>query len=126
MMAPPSARLDLREELARPGGELRYVIVNEGDTPLLFGAAYGFERHAAEGWRRLPVGLAFPAWGAHVSPRTSTGEMPARVPQPLSRGRYRLTTDLIVLQANGAPVRGPDGPTNIRISREFSLETSSD
>ena len=107
-----------------PGGELRYVIANEGDVPLLFGAGYGFEEDTAEGWQPLHVRQAFAAWGAQIAPGTSTGEMSARVPQDLSSGRYRLRTSLTVLRMNGAPVQGPSGTIRITISCEFIVEES--
>lgn len=107
-----------------PGGELRYVIANEGGVPLLFGAGYGFDEDTAEGWQPLHVRQTFAAWGAQIAPGTSTGEMSARVPQDLSSGRYRLRTSLTVLQMNGAPVRGPRGTIRITISCEFIVEES--
>jgi hypothetical protein len=48
----PRARLDVGGEVAVSGGELPYVIANEGDVPLLFGAGYGFEEAPAEGGSR--------------------------------------------------------------------------
>jgi Big-like domain-containing protein len=120
----PRARLDVRSEVAMPGGELRYVIANEGGVPLLFGAGYGFEEDTTKGWQPLHVQQAFAAWGAQIAPGTSTGEMSARVPQDLSSGRYRLSTSLTVLQMNGAPVCGPSETNRITISCDFIVEES--
>jgi hypothetical protein len=123
--APPSARLDLRSKVATAGGELSYLIANEGGVSLLFGAGYGFEADTDEGWRPLRIRQVFAAWGAQISPGTSTGEMSARVPPDLGPGRYRLTTSLSVLQMNGAPMRGPEGTVRIAVSREFIVEERS-
>ena len=121
---PPSARLELRSTVATAGGELRYVMTNDGEVPLLFGAGYGYEARTTEGWRPVPSRLAFPAWGAWVAPGASTAEMCARVPQDLGAGLYRLAKNLIVLQMNGAPERGPKGPISIALLCEFTVEDS--
>jgi hypothetical protein len=120
----PRARIDVGGEVAVSGGELPYVIANEGDVPLLFGAGYGFEEGTAEGWRPVHIRQAFAAWGAQIAPGISSRELSARVPRDLSSGRYRLITSLIVLQMNGAPVRGPSGPVTLTVSHEFMVEES--
>jgi hypothetical protein len=111
---------------SRVRGQLRYIIANEGAVPLLFGAGYGFDADTAEGWRPLHLWQAFAAWGAQISPGTSTSELSARVPQDLGFGRYRLTTSLSVLQMNGATMRGAEGTISIAISCEFTVEQSSE
>jgi hypothetical protein len=120
----PRARLGIRSEVAVPGGELRYVIANEGSVPLLFGAGYGFEHDTAEGWQPVHVRQVFAAWGAQIAPGKSTGEMSARVPQDFSSGRYRLSTSLTVLEMNGAPARGGSGTIRITVSCEFIVQES--
>lgn len=142
---PARARLDLRGDVARPGGDLRYVIVNEGGAPLMFGAPhpYGFEGMTADGWERIsqaiPVrrrpaailqGLSAVRRGErpalrHVSPGASADEMCAHVPEDFGVGRYRLTVRVVVSTARGVPALGADGKmATLLISREFTVTTS--
>jgi hypothetical protein len=105
-----------------PGGELPYIIVNEGRRPLLFGAGYGLEKRTVLVWRPLHISQAFAAWGAQVFPGTRTREMLARVPRDFRPGRYRLTTSLTVLDPNGLPVRRRGRPVNLGISGAFVIK----
>lgn len=115
-------RLELRDKVVTPGGELRYAIVNEGMRPLMFGAGYGFEKRTALGWRRLRTLQAFAAWGQRVLAGTRTREMSALVPRDFRPGRYRLTTGLPVLDADGSPVRRHGRPVvSVAISCTFVI-----
>lgn len=120
----PRARLVLERKTVVPGGELSYVIVNNGKTPLLFGAGYGFERRTVGVWRPRPTARAFAAWGRQVSPTEISTPMVARVPPDFEPGPYRLTTNLTVLHADGSPVRKAERPVNIAISCAFLVERS--
>jgi hypothetical protein len=108
-----------------PGGELAYIIVNDGRRPLLFGAGYGFEKRTALVWRALHFSQAFAAWGAQVLPGERTREMLASVPRDFRSGRYRLTTSLTVLDADGTPVRRDGRPVNVGVSRTFVIKRRS-
>jgi hypothetical protein len=121
-VARPRARLDLESAITKPGEDLVYVIVNDGESPLLFGPDYGFEQRKTALWRPRPTGMAFAAWGKSLSPGLSSTKMSAHLPADFQPGRYRLITSLTVLQADGSPVRGPAGPKQIRVSRKFNLK----
>jgi hypothetical protein len=120
-LAQAKARLQLGAAAVAPGAELGYWIANDGQMPLLYGAGYGFERRAANGWESVPIALAFPAWGARIVPDEDSGAMVARVPSNQASGHYRLVTSVIVLHADSTPMRGPDGPITIKLSCEFSI-----
>jgi hypothetical protein len=121
VVARPRARLDLELTIAKPGGELNYVIVNEGDSPLLFGAGYGFERRKAVRWRSRRTGMVFAAWGKRLAPGMSSTSMSAHVPADFEPGRYRLITSLTLLHPDGSPVRSSEGTKQIRVLRKFAL-----
>ena len=120
-LSPRGVRLQLRDKVGTPGGELPYTIVNEGRLPLMFGAGYGFEKRTAVVWRRLHISQAFAAWGQRVLPGTRTRAMSAHVPRDFRPGRYRLTTSLTVLDADGSPVRRHGRPVNVAISCTFLI-----
>jgi hypothetical protein len=115
------ARLELELTIAKPGDELGYVIVNEGDSPLLFGAGYGFAQRKAWLWRSRSIGMAFAAWGKRLSPGERSTTMSAHVPADFEPGRYRLTTSVTVLHADGSPARRSAAPRQIQVSRKFAL-----
>lgn len=80
-LAQAKARLQLGAAAVAPGAELGYRIANDGETPLLYGAGYHFERRTANGWESVPITLAFPAWGARIVPDEDSGAMVARAEQ---------------------------------------------
>jgi hypothetical protein len=115
-------RLELRDKVVTPGGELPYTIVNEERLPLMFGAGYGFEKRTVLVWRPLHIPQSFAAWGQRALPQTRTREMSAHVPRDLRPGRYRLTTSLRILDADGLPVRRHGRPVNMAVSCTFVIE----
>jgi hypothetical protein len=101
---------------------LPYKLVNAGKRRLLYGAGHGFERLTAIGWRPQHFDAAFVAVGFALEPGESGRELSATVPEHFRAGRYRLTTDVTLLQDDGSPVRDGNGwPLNYRISQRFKV-----
>ena len=119
----PSARIDLANPRANPGGLLPYEIVNDGDTRLIYGGGYSFQEQTTDGWRPVRLELAFAAWGALLDRRERGRALAARIPEGLAPGRYRLTTHVIVAQDNGSPRRHASGaPVNSEIHALFAVD----
>jgi hypothetical protein len=116
------ARVDLRDAVVSAGDKLAFTVANRGRRDLLASAGYGFERRTAFVWRPRPIDQAFAAVGLPISPGQRTREMFAEVPAGFRPGRYRLTTTVTLINADGLPVRGRDTwPVNIKISRSFDV-----
>lgn len=100
-----------------------YWIVNGGRDQLLHGAGYGFERRTGRMfWRRQPSEAAFVAVGFFLAPGERGHELSAAVPDEFSPRRYRLTTNVTLLDDNRTPVRDARGrPVNFKVSRSFEV-----
>jgi hypothetical protein len=72
-----------------------YAVVNTGSLPIMLGAAFVLERASGDGWERLPIPRAFPAWGRRLD-AGARSELTARVWEHAQPGRYRLRVPLRV------------------------------
>lgn len=96
-MRSPSRRPKLRcriEPVQDPiivGESLSYVIVNEGDAPLMYGFDDSLARKTKRGWQLLPFGGWVAAIGMIVEANQRSEPKPVEVTRHLGPGRYRLT-----------------------------------
>ncbi|GAB3913702.1 hypothetical protein GCM10011575_19630 [Microlunatus endophyticus] len=113
-----SARLVLDRHTARPGDEVAHMIINDADRPLEFGLGYGLEQHTADGWVEIPVLDVFAAVGLGVDPGMTSRAMTMTVPGDLEPGRYRISKQIWVDQADDRPFRDREEC----ICAEFTVE----
>ncbi|MFZ0088482.1 MAG: immunoglobulin-like domain-containing protein [Solirubrobacteraceae bacterium] len=66
-----------------------YTVINEGDVPIMLGAAYRLERFSEDGWERVKLPYAFRLWGRRLE-SGDRHELSARLPDRVQPGRYRL------------------------------------
>lgn len=97
-----AARLRVLSQTVSWGDELRYLVINDGDVPIMLGAGYGFDRWMSGEWEPVPMRLLVPLWGRRIGPGAqSQDSFPVR--EDLLPGRYRLRKRL---DPDRDPVRG--------------------
>jgi hypothetical protein len=84
-----AARLELSAATFSRGEDLRYVVINTGDLPIMLGEAYELERLTDDGWERAAGPYAFRLWGRRLE-AGGRYELTVRVPELAQPGRYRL------------------------------------
>lgn len=108
--------------VAKPGGALRYVLVNTGVRPLRYGAAVALERRGSAGWERVNTGQGFRGWASHLAPGQRSdltvrgADLVVRLPAELPAGRYRLRKRLRALVGNA-----PDETEPVEVVIEFTV-----
>jgi hypothetical protein len=107
-----SAHLELLQQEAAPGATLRYVLVNDGDAPILTGTAYRLDRQVDSHWQPLELRAWFTAVALIVAPGQRR-ELSTPLPTHIKPGRYRLRKR-IRAQANG-----PAAPSDV--TAEFEV-----
>jgi hypothetical protein len=116
-----AAQLELAQQTARAGDELRYTVINTGTKWLAMGEHYSVERRERNEWVNVPLPFAFRLIGYTLDPGQRRA-LTARIADDLHPGRYRLRKKV-------GPVTDP-GPWNdwgafridpIELTAEFEL-----
>lgn len=84
-----AARIEISSSSVSPGADLRYLVINEGDVPIMLGGGYALDRWANDEWTSVPLRLWVAAWGRRLEPEART-DLSFPLPAGLLPGRYRL------------------------------------